>query len=313
MASEFTILFNPSKLRLREEEDIGDTLYNYIAGGYLVEPEYDGRRCQALLTTNGWIFAGRSPETSGRAEYINISARCPRIMSDLAASRLPTGTLLDGKLFAKDGWRILLRQMTCSQARFEDNRFTEPQLAIFDIIDLGAECVARLPLADRKDLLKGILLPGEGVFACRTYGGDEGFEYALKTLERASPIIEGVALKQRNSIYNGHLHDWFVHKRTEIFLAVVLKVVQGHGKFRGMAGSMTIGQHFPDGRLQRVASIDGMTAAQRQYVWDNQRAIIGSVVSFIAQEKTDHSYRSPRLYKFLDNADPKGCLWEAAT
>jgi len=74
-----------------------------------------------------------------------------------------------------------------------------------------------------------------------------------------------------------------------------------------------VGQRFSDGGLRRVASLDGMTLDQRHYAWRNRRSLVGTVVSFASQGRTESGYRRPRLLCFMASGDSESCSWERET
>lgn len=305
MATEFAELCMASRLTVPAARDLGGAVHDLLAGGFCVEPEYDGIRCQAMLTPEGWAFAGKLPSSASRPEYANFPSRCRAAVASLAAAGLPEGTLLDGKLVSGDGWRALLKQMTCSDEKFAGGDF---RLAVFDIIEFGSDRIDGWPLCERRRLLTGAV-PCDGNLAIpeRRFG-DDGLGFALELLEGGDRTVEGVVLKRAGSPYgSGNTKDWLVHRHSEVRNAVVLEVAEGRRKFRGMAGSIVVGQYFPDGSLRRVASLDGMTVDQRHHAWVRRRHLVGTVVSFVSQGRTPTSYRRPRLLCFRTEGDPASC------
>lgn len=312
MADGFATLSAPSMLRTPGGYSATSALCDLIGDGYFVESEYDGRRCQALLTADGWSFAGKTPATSGRIEYLNIPGRCGSVVHALDDMQLPRGTLLDGKLFSDDGWRALLRQMTCSESRFARSGSREPRMVVFDVLDFGGESMVEWPFHERRRLLAEITFTDCCVFMSCSRTGDDGVEHVGRLLSEPSKSVEGVSLRHPSSPYRSGKKGWIMHRRTETCDAVIMDVAEGRGKLKGTAGSLVVGQYFPDGTLRKVASVDGMTVEQRHYAWQNRRRLAGTVISFVSQGRTKASYRLPRICRFVPGADPKACLWPEA-
>ncbi len=305
MAVEFAELAAQAALNVPAGGSVSDAIYALTTSGFSVEAEYGGIRCQSLLTPNGWLFAGKMPSSATRPEYSNIPDRCREVSLCLESSKLPIGTLLDGRFFSTDG-ESPLRRLTCCASPSEPNRL---RLAILDIIEFGQDRTDQWPFIDRRELLWNVVASTSSVFVPTWSIGDEGLEYAIDLLGGQDDAIEGLALRRLATPYNG-AKSWLVHRCTETYQAVVIAIAEGHGKLVGMAGSIAVGQ-FKAGELQRVASVDNMAADQRHYAWRNRGSIIGTVVSFVSQGKTESGYRRPRLLCFLPDADPASCGWEA--
>jgi len=305
MAVEFAVTTTPSPLTISAGDSAGDAIYALTASGFSVEAEYGGIRCQSLLTSDGWLFAGKIPSSATRPEYSNIPARCPEVFSCLESLDLPIGTLLDGKLFSDDK-ESPLRWLTCSDSPAESNRL---RLAILDIIEFGQDRTDQWPLIDRRELLRSAIVDTLSIFIPAWKVDDAGLEYAIDLLDKRDTGAEGVSLRRQIAPYYGDSKNWLTHRYTETYLAVVMVVAEGREKLTGTAGSLVVGQ-FKGGKLQRIASMDSMTESQRHYVWRNKGTIVGTVVSFVSRGKTRSGYRRPRLLCFLPDADPASCRWE---
>lgn len=302
MAVEFAETASQLAFTVPAGDTVGDAIYALVTSGFSVEAEYGGIRCQSLLTSSGWLFAGKTPGSAARLEYSNILTRCQEVPSCLESSKLPTGTLLDGRLFSADG-DSPLRRLT---RRDQPSEPSQLRLAILDVIEFGQDRTDQWPLDDRRELLQGIVTETPVVFIPTWRIGDDGLEYAIDLLGGQDDAIEGVALRRLAAPY-GSAKSWLVHRRTETYRAVVMAVAEGRGKLSGMAGSLVVGQ-FRDGELRRVASVDSMAPDQRHYAWRNRASIVGRVVSFVSQGKIGSGYRRPRLLCFLSDVDPMSCL-----
>ena len=315
MAGDFAELCVPSRLTVPPGGDLDGAIYTLLRDGFRVEPEHDGVRCQALLHRSGWAFAGKTPSSSARPEYANLSSRLPAVPEALAATAMPLGTLLDGKLVSESGWRSILRWLTCASGRLgEADEPRGAKLIVFDVIAFGSDPTDMWPLAERGRLLENTA-PRTGAAAVSPWRtGDEGLGFALDLLREPSETTEGIVLKRLDSPYgSGTTKDWLVHRHREVRRGVILDVVEGRGKLRGTAGSVVVGQRFAGGGLRRVASLDGMTMDQRHYVWRNRRSLVGTVVSFASQGRTESGYRRPRLLCFVGAGDLASCPWEGGT
>lgn len=304
MAVEFAETAPQTTLSIPAGDSVGDAIYALAVSGFSVEAEYGGIRCQSLLTPDGWLFAGKTPSSAVRPEYSNIPARCPEVLSCLGSSGLPTGTLLDGRLFSADK-ESPLRWLTRSDPTLGPSRL---RLAILDIIEFGQDRTDQWPLVDRRELLRNAIADTTPVFIPAWKINDAGLEYAIDLLDKRDDVIEGVSLRRLAAPYGGP-KSWLTHRCTETYRAVVMAVAEGRGKFAGTAGSLVVGQ-FRGGKLCRVASMDSMTESQRHHAWRNREPIVGTVVSFASRGKTESGYRRPRLLCFLPDADPASCGWE---
>lgn len=303
MAVEFAEMAPQAILAIPAASSVGDAIYSLVTSGFSVEAEYSGIRCQSLLTTSGWLFAGKTPSSAARPEYSNIPARCPEVFSCLESLGLPLGTLLDGRLFSDDG-ESPLRWLTRSDPPSGPSRL---RLAVLDIIEFGQDRTDQWPLGDRRELLRNAVVAVPSVFIPTWMIGDAGLEHAIALLDKRSDAIDGVSLRRLSAPYGG-AKAWLTHRCTETYRAVVLAVAEGRGKLVGTAGSLVVGQ-LRDGKMQRVASVDSMAEDQRHHAWRNRASIIGTVVSFISRGKTQSGYRRPRLLCFLPDADPASCGW----
>jgi ATP-dependent DNA ligase len=241
-----------------------------------------------------------------------LAFRLPAVPQALAAVAMPPGTLLDGKLVSESGWGSVLRWLTCAGGRLGEAE--EPRgakLVVFDVMAFGSDPTDEWPLAERGRLLEDAA-PRTGAVAVSPWRvGDEGLGFALDLLREPGETTEGIVLKRLGSPYGGGAtKDWLVHRHREVRNGVVLDVVEGRGKLRGTAGSVVVGQRFADGGVRRVASLDGMTMDQRHHAWRNRRNLVGTVVSFASQGRTESGYRRPRLLCFMASGDPGSCLWE---
>jgi bifunctional non-homologous end joining protein LigD len=313
VANDFAELCVPSRLTVPPGGDLDGAIYTLLGGGFRVEPEHDGIRCQALLGGSGWAFAGKTPSSSARPEYANLASRLPAVPQALSAAAMPLGTLLDGKLVSESGWGSVLRWLTCAGGRLENTE--EPRgvrLVVFDVLAFGSDPTDGWPLAERGRLLDGVATRAGAAVASPWRTGDEGLGFALDLLRELGKTTEGVVLKRLDAPYGagGATKDWLVHRHREVRNGVVLDVVEGRGKLKGTAGSVVVGQRTADGVLRRVASLDGMTMDQRHYAWRNRRGLAGTVVSFASQGCTESGYRRPRLLCFVASGDPGSCLWE---
>ncbi len=304
MAIEFAELAQQAALSIPAGSSVSDAIYALVMSGFSVEAEYGGIKCQSLLTTGGWLFAGKTPSSAARKEYASIHSRCPGVLSCLEMSELPIGTLLDGRLFSDDG-ESPLRWLTRSDP---PSGPCQLRLAILDIIEFGQDRTDQWPLSDRRELLRNALTDTPSVFVPTWRIGDSSLEYAVALLDKRGDAIEGVSLRRLGAPYGG-AKSWLTHRCTETYQAVVLDISEGRGKFTGTAGSLVVGQ-LRDGKLQRVASVDSMAEDQRHHAWMNRTSIIGTVVSFVSQGKTESGYLRPRLLCFLPDADPASCGWE---
>lgn len=304
MAVEFAEVAAQAALAVPAGDSVSDAIYALATSGFSVEAEYGGLRCQSLLTPSGWLFAGKTPSSAARPEYFNIIARCQEVPSHLESMKLPSGTLLDGKLFSTDG-ESPLRRLTRRDPSSEPSQF---RLAVLDIIEFGQDRTYQWPLLDRRELLRNAITETPFVFIPTWRIGDEGLEYAIDLLDKQDDAIEGVALRRLAAPYDS-AKSWLIHRRTETYRGIVMAVAEGRGKLAGTAGSIVMGQ-LRDGELRRVASVDSMAMDQRHYAWRNRGSIVGTVVSFVSQGKTESGYRRPRLLCFLPAADPASCGWE---
>lgn len=313
MAAEFVELAVPTRLRVPETAGIGDVVHQHILAGFSVEAHHDGVRCQALFSGSCWSFAGTTPTSAGRAEYRNIPDRCPNVVSNLDEADLPVGTLLDGKLIADSGRNAVLARMTCAMDKFGNLPPERLRLVVLDMIDFGEDALDPWPLKERRRLLLNMLQPADSLLAPDAQFGDDGLDWALRLLHNPpeSPVA-GVALRRTSAPYSGgRTRDWLTYKHAEAEKAVIMQVLEGRGRLRGMAGCLVLGQYF-GGSLRQVAIIDKMETPVRHYLWTARDRLIGTVVSFISAAGAKGS-RQPKLRRFLPNVDPASCRRDELT
>lgn len=131
---------------------------------------------------------------------------------------------------------------------------------LFDVLHVDAEPVIAMPYTARRELLEGLVTPGDH-WEVPPYFRDDG-PFAVAESRRLG--LEGVMAKRLASPYRQGRRspDWVKVKNFRTQDVVVCGWRPGAGRRAGMIGSLLLGVHDADGRLRYVGSVGtGFTEA----------------------------------------------------
>ena len=234
-------------------EQLGDPLQ------WLAEWKWDGIRAQIVRRGGERFIWSRGEEL--------VNQQFPEL--DVAATRLPDGTVMDGEILAwKDGSPLPFGDL---QKRLGRKRLTRKLLTdvpvsfiAFDLIECGGEDLRDRELVDRRSRLTSLLQQFSGD---RMLGSPEvNFRewQALEQLraESRDRHTEGLMLKRRDSAYGvgrerGAWWKWKIEPHT--IDAVLLYAQRGHGKRATLYTDYTFGVWKGDELLPFAKAYSGLT------------------------------------------------------
>jgi DNA ligase-1 len=246
---------------------------------FQIEWKWDGIRAQ-IIKRDGQVFIW------SRGEEL-ISERFPEVLT--AATRLPNGTVIDGEILAWAEGDVL--PFALLQQRIGRKTVGKKLLAdvpcifmAFDILECGGEDVRSRSMAERRDLLLGILAPGQcdDMPSCRA---------AVSELLRVSPKlepaswddltimrmdsrklkVEGVMLKRLDSVYGvgRRRGDWWKWKINPLSMDAVLVYAQrGHGRRASLYTDYTFAVWQEDKLVPIAKAYSGLTDEEIRSVDD---------------------------------------------
>ncbi|MBI3030463.1 MAG: DNA ligase D [Candidatus Rokubacteria bacterium] len=258
---------------------------------WLFEIKYDGVRVLASRTGEAVELYGRS----GQA----ITGRYPELVA--ALRRLAVDRfLLDGEIVALDEsgkpsfQRLQARMGLTNSLDIERASAQVPVIGIFfDCLALDGHDLRRLPLLERKALLRSVLPPLGSVRF-----GDHVQEHGAAFFEAASEQrLEGIVAKKAGSLYaGGRSRDWVKIKcqRRQEFVIGGYTAPRGS---RGYFGALHLGL-YEAGRLVYVSKVGtGFDQARLRELWKALQPLRRDTSPFAAGSPggRDHHWVEPRL------------------
>jgi DNA ligase D-like protein (predicted ligase) len=204
--------------------------------GWVFERKFDGLRAVAVRN-------GDEVELWSRG-HLRYDQRFPHLLEELR--RLPAdGFTLDGEIVAFAGahpsFELLQRRGSTAPAVYE----------VFDVLHLLGRDTTSLPLADRRRLLEGLVVPTETLRRVEFLDGDPS---AL--LEQACREgWEGLIAKRADGAYrSGRSPDWRKLKCEAGQELVIGGWTDPRGS-RSDLGALLVGYHDDDGRLRYAGKV----------------------------------------------------------
>ncbi|MFF8654666.1 ATP-dependent DNA ligase [Streptomyces huasconensis] len=186
-------------------------------GGWAYEPKFDGHRMVVLRGPGGKVTL---QARSGRT----VTSAFPDLAE--AAARLPEGTVLDGEVVVWSGGRIdfaaVQQRAAATRARAGAlARALPASYAAFDLLAEGGEDCRRLPYAQRRARLVGLLAPWGPPLQAVPSTTDR--ELALTWYETLPETgVEGLVIKRLDSVYRGGTRAWLKLRHSDTRDAVVV-------------------------------------------------------------------------------------------
>jgi bifunctional non-homologous end joining protein LigD len=264
---------------------------------WVAEEKFDGTRYLAYMGEDDdvHIISRRGVEKTDRL---------PQLVTELL-EWLPQDSILDGEVIAEDGFLSTMSLVGSLGSRGMHEQIKYKYIA-FDILKLRGDWLLEKPLLRRYNLLHSL--------------GIHNLEYIQPTRARVPNYEmldkiwanggEGVMLKRWASTYQPgkRSSDWLKVKAVQTDEAVILGFNPGEGKYADTIGSIQLGQRV-NGKLKWVANASGMTDQLRYEMGEHKQALIGKVIEFAYQYRTEESYRHPRFKRYRPDKDPMECIW----
>lgn len=290
---------------------------------WIFEPKFDGIRCIAHRHRGRTFLQNR--------RLSDITVKYPEIVNGLRVAA-PADCILDGELVIFRGGKPLISALQSRES--QDDRFKIGLLArslpasfiLFDILCLEGKSLEERPLAERKEILSGLITQGSGVYIT-DYIPTKGEDYYKASIALG---FEGVVGKRMDSLYRPGIRspDWV--KCTKILTVdlVVGGFTHGSGARGSTFGALLLGGYNPGGQFVYVTKVgSGFSEdVQSTIVTSLERRpdtpFTGSpgnagvtwvkptlVVEVRAQEITPAgSLRAPRFVRIRPDKDPLECL-----
>ena len=268
-------------------EDIGGVSALNHQSIYYIEPKIDGLRLLAVKDDIGNIILYSRNGRVMSFPYLEYELK----------QVLPTGLVLDGELQHPLGFKSLMEQ-----AHRIDKDESKLTYHVFDIIPHNAlqNCTQyNVSLEYRKTLLNDVLHGYRGsihILPFKIYSGMqmEDLMYAHRSYLDSS--YEGSVIKDAASPYTfGRTKDWLKWKPEHTLDCIIVDVVEGKGKYKGVMGALMVKQEN-NGQLCSVGS--GFSDQERIDFFANKQHLVdsGMYVEVTYQELTEKGImRFPRF------------------
>jgi len=222
--------------RLKTAEEMIEKMGNVV-----VEPKYDGTRVQIHVNKEGekWkikTFTRNLEETTPM--FPELTAALEQIKA--------TKVILDSEAVGIDPrtGKMLAFQATITRKRkhgIEEAQRTVPlQFFVFDLLYIDGVSLVNVPLSLRKEKLSAIITPGKVLKVSQSITTNDAGDLRAYHAQQLKDGLEGVVVKQVNSIYEPGRRGWSWVKFKEVEEAfgklsdtidgVVMGFYQGKGK-----------------------------------------------------------------------------------
>jgi bifunctional non-homologous end joining protein LigD len=215
---------------------------------YLFELKWDGTRCIALID-------GQRIKLQNR-RLRDITYRYPEF-KNLTGSIKSKALVLDGEIVVFYNGKPDFEKLQ-TREQIEDRQkinllstLTPATYVVFDILYLKNQSLMKLPLMERKRILKEVINLSEHIVISEDYNyGKRLFYEALKR------GFEGIMAKQKKSPYliGKRSEYWLKIKKSSDIDAVVCGFIKGEGLRKGLAGSLILGA-FQKGELIHIGQV----------------------------------------------------------
>jgi bifunctional non-homologous end joining protein LigD len=199
---------------------------------WIWETKYDGIR--AIVNTG----TGEIQSRSGKDKTANFPEIKPRTIKP---------AILDGEIVAyangKTDFNSIQHRGTPSDIQFRMSQYPA-HYEVFDVLEIDGINVMSRPLADRKLLLGGILIPDQQVHLANwSLDGEALFASAVAN------NLEGIIGKKLNQSYRQDAREWVKVKLSHIENFSVCGYTAGTGWRASTFGALVLGLPFPNGMV----------------------------------------------------------------
>lgn len=255
-----------------------------------VQTKLDGMRVLAFLRSGDVVFVSRNGKPVLTLEHLK-----PQLIEVFGTD---PNLVVDGEV-KKPGH---FNDTTSAVKRKEANEDSaEVEFHIFDVLTLTEfEMNISQPYKERYKVLHCLDMSGTTHLKPLTHTLVETLEEAHKLFGQAiEDGHEGIIIKNPMGAYRRkRTFDWIKMKAEETVDVPIVGVKAGSGKYEGTLGAVIV-----DYKGAQVA-VSGMTDEVRNYIWDNQEAVLGKIIEVKYHEVTpDGSLRHPRMKKFRPDKD----------
>lgn len=249
---------------------------------------------------------------------------------DFRKYSLANSLILDGEIIALKGgkpsfYKVMKRDGITNLQQIKILQKAVPiTYMIFDVLYLNGKWVTNLPLQNRQDFLKEIIIPNEQIQLVENFQDTNALFEVIRKQE-----LEGIVIKDLSSTYliNGKDGRWRKKKFFQDLIAVV-----GGVTFRGsIVNSLLLGLYSQEGNLRYIGHVGTGKLAQKDWrdLTENIKSLIEPVMPFtnrpsrfkeaiwlkpmltvkvqFTQWLEGHILRQPSIQAFV-KADPHTCL-----
>ena len=235
---------------------------------WLFEIKWDGYRAVVFIEDGKVKLVSRNQNDLTR-EYPELK--------DLAQSVQAQTAILDGEIVALDGEGRASFSLMQQRTGFREpgrRGARNPSIPIlyyaFDLLYLDGYSLFKVDLEKRKDLLAGILMPGNSVRYSDHHIGQGTALYKAA----ATKQLEGIVAKRRRSCYmEKRSREWLKMKITQQQECVIGGYTDPRGS-RGHFGSVILGLYDHQGQLIHVGQAgSGFTEASHADMWQRLQKV----------------------------------------
>ncbi|MEO7979721.1 MAG: ATP-dependent DNA ligase [Sporichthyaceae bacterium] len=246
-------------------------------GDYLYEPKWDGFRCIAFRD-------GDEVELASRGER-PLTRYFPEVVEALRA-QLPERCVVDGEVVIMNGDRLdfesLLQRIHPAKSRVDRLAAETPaSFVAFDLLADGDASLMETPFRDRRARLEQLMARTEPpVFLTPSTDDATTAQRWFEVFEGAG--LDGVVAKPADGAYTPDVRSMakVKHERTA---DCVVAGYRWH-KSGGIVGSLLLGLHADDGRLQHV----GVSAS---FTMKRRAELVDELAPYAVTDLGDHPWR----------------------
>jgi DNA ligase D-like protein (predicted ligase) len=242
--------------------------------------------------------------------------------------QLTRNAVLDGELIIMksgqpDFQAMQLRGKATNKIEVEKGVKENPATYIvFDILERDGKPLLSLPLCERKEILKESVAEGNRV--CLADSIDKAGEQYYKIV--VANGLEGIMAKRKDSVYEPGVRSesWLKIKPTRSCDCVILGYTKGEGDRESTFGSLAVGLHNEEGRLEHICNVSsGLSKSTLNALKvflsktvTEQRGKLTFVKPLLVCEvvyqsvTSDRSLRAPRFSRVRFDKKPSECTVE---
>ena len=215
---------------------------------WLFEPKLDGFRIVAFIRDGGVTLRSRNNN--------DLTGHYPLVAQELG-SHPDRELVLDGEMVALNekglpDFNLMQHSADVARRGLRLGEGTNILYYPFDVLYVDGRSLLRVPLVERKSLLKEVVLPADKVKVVE-YVEEDGESFFQASVKLG---LEGMVAKRRDSIYQpgARSRSWLKVKRVFVQDFVVGGYKIGSGARSSTFGSLLLG-YYDDGQLRYVGSV----------------------------------------------------------